>query len=112
MLAGLCAPFLPWRTTFGLEQLLTAGSQDDHGIAVAFAPKAGRFRLAPGQGLDDVIEKPGVGPADVAEENQRRRAEGARTVFLPVNVSGLVPDSRLLADRSEVTVISRDGHPL
>jgi hypothetical protein len=109
LVAGLCASFLPWRTTFRLEQLLTASSRDDHGVAVAFAPGEGRFRLAPGQGLDDVLEKPGFGPVDVAAENQRRRAEGARTVFLPVHVSGLVPDSRLLADRSEVRVIGRDG---
>jgi hypothetical protein len=109
LVAGLCTSFLPWRTTFRLEQVLTASSRDDHGVAVAFAPGEGRFRLAPGQGLDDVLEKPGMGPVDVAAENQRRRAEGARTVFLPIHVSGLVPDSRLLADRSEVSVIGRDG---
>ncbi len=109
LVAGLCVPFLPWRAAFRLEQLLTGGPQNDPGIALAFAPGTGRFRPAPGQGLDDVLEKPGFGPADVAEENQRRRAEGARTVFLPVSVSGLVPDSRLLADRSEVKVIQRDG---
>jgi len=66
LIVGQCAPFLPWRTTFRLEQLLTASSRDDHGIAVAFAAGAGRFRPAPGQGLDDVLEKPGVGPVDVA----------------------------------------------
>jgi hypothetical protein len=110
LFAGLCAPFLPWSTTFRLEQLLTASSRDDHGIAVVFAPDAGKFRPAPGQGLDDVVEKPGVGPVDVAEENQRRRAEGARTVFLPLLLSGLVPDSRLLADHSEVRITGRDGH--
>jgi hypothetical protein len=109
VVAGLSASFLPWRTTFRLEQLLTASSRDDHGVALAFAPGEGRFRLAAGQGLDDVLEKPGFGEADVAAENQRRRAEGARTVFLPVRVSGLVPDSRLLADRSEVRLTGRDG---
>src|SRR5438876_12445005 len=66
----------------------------------------------PGQGLDDVLEKPGMGPADVAAENQLRRAESARTVFLPVHVAGVIPDSRLLADRSEVTLIGRDGRIL
>jgi len=109
VLAGLCASFLPWRTTVRLEQALTASSRDDRGIAVAFAPDAGRFRSAPGQGLDDVVEKPGLGAADVAEENQRRRTEGALTVFLPVRVSGLVQDSRLLADRTDVMVSGRDG---
>jgi hypothetical protein len=109
LVAGLFASFLPWRTTFRVEQLLTASSGEDHGIAVAFAPGEGRFRPAPGQGLDDVLEKPGFGPADVAAENQRRRGEGARTVFLPVHVTGLVPDSRLFADRSEVRLMSHDG---
>jgi hypothetical protein len=109
LVGGLGTSFLPWRTTVRLDQLLTAGSRDDRGVAIAFAPAAGRFRPAPGQGLDDVLEKPGMGPVDVAAENQRRRAEGARTVFLPVHLSGLVPDSRLLADRSEVRVIDRDG---
>jgi hypothetical protein len=109
LVAGLCASFLPWRTTFRLEQLLTARSRSDHGVVVAFAPGERRFRPAPGQGLDDVLEKPGMGPVDVAAENQRRRAEGARTVFLPVHVSGLIPGSRLLADRSEMRLIGLDG---
>ena len=109
LVAGLSAPFLPWRTTFRLEQLLTTSSGDDHGVAVAFAPEARRFQPAPGQGLDDVLEKPGLGPADVAAENQRRRAEGARTIFLPVRLTGLVQDSRLIADRSEVRVTGGDG---
>ena len=103
---------MPWRVTFRLDRLLNTSSRDDQRIAVAFAPGAGRFRPAPGQGLDDVPEKPGMGPADVAEENRRRRAEGARTVFLPVRLFGLIPDSRLLADRSEVTVIDRGGRTL
>jgi len=109
LLVGPCAAFLPWRTTFHLEQVLTARSGDEAGIALAFAPGDGRFRPAPGQSLDDVVEKPGFGPADVAAENQRRRAEGARTVFLPLRLSGLIPESRLLADRSEVRLTGRDG---
>lgn len=109
LLIGQFAMFLPWRTAFRLEQLLTTSAGNDHGIAVAFAPGEGRFRPVAGQGVDDVQEKPGMGPVDVAAENQRRRAEGAVTVFLPVLVSGLIPDSRLLADRSEVTMIGRDG---
>jgi hypothetical protein len=109
---GFCAPYLPWRTTFRLEQLLTASSVADPGFAISFASSEGRFRPAPGQRLDDVLEKPGFGPADVAEENQRRRAEGARTVFFPLRVSGLFPDSRLLADRSEVRIVSREGRLL
>src|SRR5439155_6493750 len=112
LVAGLSASFLPWRTTFGLVQVLTARSRDAHGINVAFAPEGGRFRPAPGQGLDDVQEKPGIGAADVAEENQRRRAEGALTVFFPLRVSGPVSGSRLLADRSDVTLTGRDGRIL
>ena len=109
VIVGLCVSFLSWRTTFRLDQLLTASSEDDRTIIVTFAPHLGRFRSMPGQGLDDVQEKPGMGPVDVAAENQRRRAEGARTVFFPVHVSGLALNSRLLADRSEVRVIGRDG---
>jgi hypothetical protein len=105
---GLCIPFLPWRTTFRVEQWLTAGAQDNHGINAAFASGAARFRPAPGQGLDDVLEKPGLGPADVAAENQRRHTESVRTVFLPVRVSGLLPAWRLLADRSDVRLSSLD----
>ena len=71
LVAGLFAAFLPWRTTFRVEQWLTASSGEDHGIAVAFAPGEGRFRPARGQGLDDVLEKPGFGPADVAAENRK-----------------------------------------
>jgi hypothetical protein len=112
VVAGLGAAFLPWRTTIRLEQVLDASPRDDGGIAVAFAPGAGRFRPAPGQALDDIPEKPGMGPEDVAAENRRRRAEGARTIFLPVHVSGLSPDTRLLADRSEVAVVTRDARVL
>ena len=106
---GLCAPFLPWGIAFRVQQLLTTGSQDVYGGTVAFAPSAGRFRPALGQGLDEALEKPGVGQVDAAEENQRRRAEGARVVFLPLHLSGLIPESRLLADRSEVSAIDPSG---
>jgi hypothetical protein len=92
-----------------LWKVLTASSGEERGIAIAFAPNDGRFRLAAGQGLDDVVEKPGFGEVDVAAENQRRRAEGARTVFFPLHVSGLTAATRLLADRSDVTLIDRDG---
>ena len=107
---GQCAAFLPWRTTIRLDHLLTGGAwRDDSGIALAFAPVAGRFQAAPGQSLDDVAEKPGVGAFDAAEESQRRRAEGARTVFFPLEVSGLIPNARLMADRSEIGLVTPDG---
>jgi hypothetical protein len=108
LIVGLSVAFLPWHATFRLEQLLTASSRSDDSVTIAFAPSAGRFRPPMGQGLDDVVEKPGFGQADVAAENQRRRAEGARTVFIPVRLAGLVQDSRLLADRSEITITTRD----
>src|SRR5262245_31881119 len=92
-----------------MEQLLAGGTWADRDIAVAFAPIDGRVQPAQGQGVDDVAEKPGLGPADVAAENQRRRAEGARTISLPIRASGLEPGSRLLADRSEVTLSDRGG---
>jgi len=112
LLLGIGLRFLPWPTTFGLGQLLVASAGTAQQVAVAFAPEHGRLRLAPGQGLDDVVEKPNFGAADVAAENQRRRAEGARTVFVPVRITGLTPNSRLLADRSEVTILDRDGRRL
>jgi hypothetical protein len=111
VVVGQSAAFLPWHATWLMAQTLTGSSGPYHGIVLAFAPGAGRFRPALGQGLDDVQEKPGMGPVDVAAENQRRRAEGALTVFFPLHVAGLIPDSRLLADRSQVIVIGRDGRP-
>jgi hypothetical protein len=112
LLIGQFATFLPWRAAFGLEQVLTASSADARTVAVAFAPGVGRFRLAPGQSLDDVQEKPGTGAVDADAENQRRRVEGVGTVLLPLRVSGLIPNSRLLADRSTVTVIGRNSRTL
>jgi hypothetical protein len=109
LLVGPSAAFLPWRTTVHLEQWLTAWSGDESGMAVVFAPGDGRLQPARGQSLDDVQEKPGVGPADVAAENLRRRGEGARAVFLPLRLSGLIPESRLHADRSEVRLVGRNG---
>jgi hypothetical protein len=109
VIAGQFVGYLPFATAFRLQQAVTASSGDERRIAVAFAPEAGRYRLAPGQGVDDIVEKPGVGAVDVAEENQRRRAEGARTVFLPIHVSGLIMNSRLFADRADVRVFDRSG---
>jgi hypothetical protein len=112
LLIGQFATFLPWRAAFRVEQVLTASSANDRRVAVTFAPDVGRFRPAPGQSLDDVQEKPGVGSVDADAENQRRRVEGAVTVLLPLRVSGLSQDSRLLADRSTVTLIGRDSRTL
>jgi hypothetical protein len=42
LLVGQCASFLPWETTFGLEQSLTAGSPEDNRVTVAFARPSGR----------------------------------------------------------------------
>ena len=112
LVAGQFATFLPWRTAFRLDQLVTASSEHDTRVAIAFAPGAGRYRPALGQGLDEVLEKPGMGQVDVAEENQRRRAEGAVTLLFPMRVSGLIVNARLVADRSDVTVVSREGRTL
>jgi hypothetical protein len=113
LIVGQCMSFLPWKATFHVGQLLAAKSTNSaHGVAATFAPDAGRLQLAPGQSVDDVEEKPGFGAEDVAAENRRRRAEGARTVFLPLNMSGLTGESRLLADRSEVSVMDREGRIL
>jgi hypothetical protein len=86
-----------------------ARSADTRVAAIAFAPEVGRFRLAPGQNLDDLEERPGFGAIDAAEENQRRRDEGARTLFVPLHIADVSPGSRLLADRSEVQLIAHDG---
>lgn len=112
LVAALCVSLLPWQMTVRLERLLTGSGRGDSTIAIAFAPGVGQLRLTPGQGVDDVHEKPGMGPADVAAENERRRAQNARTVFLPIHVSGLAAHGRLLADRSEVTITDREDHVL
>ena len=109
VVVGVLVRFLPWQTAFTIDQALAASTGDDGSVAVSFVPGGERYRLGAGQGLDDVVEKPEFGAADVAAENQKRRAEGARTVFVPVRVSGLPSDARLLADRSDVTLIGRDG---
>ena len=104
-----CVSLASSRTSVEIAQLLSAsGADDESTIALAFDRGAGRLRLRPGQALDDVIEKPGFGPADVAAESQRRRREGARTIFLPLRFSGLTPGWRVLADRADVRV--RDGN--
>ena len=68
VIAGQFVGYLPFATAFRLQQAVAASSGDERRIAVAFAPEAGRYRLAPGQGVDDIVEKPEVGAVDVAEE--------------------------------------------
>ena len=43
VIVGLCVSFLSWRTTFRLDQLLTASSEDDRTIIVTFAPTSDGF---------------------------------------------------------------------
>src|SRR4030095_6047763 len=66
LLVGLGASWLPWSMSVRVDQLLTARSREERGAAVTFAPHAGRFRSAPGQSIDDVAERPGLGTVDVA----------------------------------------------
>src|SRR5262249_9370865 len=109
LIAGQAAAFMPWSTVVALSGSFETGLRADQALAIRFDPAAGRCRSLPGQSVDDISEKPGVGPEDVAAQNERRRAEGARSVFLPIRAGGVRAGAQLLADRSEFRLRERSG---
>ena len=85
--AVLLAPLLslsPWAAAFSVQQHLSSHPALSRSIMIAFNPDIGR---------------------SAAEFNSRFRT----VIFLPIQVSGLPPDSFLMNDRAEIRIIDRDG---
>ena len=109
VVASQALTFLPWPIAYAIERNVSRGSASSDALSVAFESSAARFRPALGQNINDIDERPGVGPMDVAAENERRRAEDVQTIFLPVAFGGLPAGAIGLVDRSEVRLLNADG---
>jgi len=89
--AVLLAPIamlLPWTPAFSLQQRLSADPAVAKGIGVAFDPRFGKLVMEPGG------------------------RNHANSVWLPLHVSGLVPESIVINDRTYVRIISGSGETL
>lgn len=76
---------IPWASAFAFQQWLSADPAAEKAVAIAFDPNLGKVALLPGA----------LNPAD--------------SVWLPLRVSGLEPESIMLNDRAAVRIIARDG---
>ena len=89
--AVLLAPIailLPWAPAFSLQQRLSTDPAVSESIGVAFDPALGKLIL------------------------ERGSRNHANSVWLPLQVSGLIPDAILINDRTYVRIISRGGETL
>jgi len=77
--------FVSWAPAFAFQKLLSADPAAAKPVEVAFDPSLGRFVVTPG--------------------GQNR----ANSVWLPLRVSGLAPESIVISDRANVRIIGRDG---
>lgn len=88
LVAILMSAFIPWASAFAFLQWLSPDPAAAKTVAIAFDPEIGR--LAP---------KPNV-------------TSPANSMWLPLRISGLAPDSIVLNDRTIVEIIGRDGKNL
>jgi hypothetical protein len=96
LLLMLSTSFLPWKPAFAMQERLSPNPASGGATVLAFNPGAGRFH-----------SPSGIIPSN---ENTRRYGnEGKVAVHVPLQIAGLPTDSVLLADRSEVCLISAGG---
>ncbi len=88
VLVAPVAMLLPWTPAFSLQQRLSADPVVATGIGVAFNPALGKLVLEPGG------------------------RNYANSAWLPLQVSGLVPESIVINDRTYVRIISSSGEIL
>lgn len=76
---------LPWTPAFSLQQMVSVDPDAAKAIGIAFDPSLGKLVMEPGSRND------------------------ARSIWLPLHVSGLRPQSMVINDRTYVRVIDDDG---
>jgi len=82
------AACIPWSSAFAFQGWLSADPKAAKAVAVAFDPRIGRIGLQPGS------------------------TTRSNSIWMPVRLSGLVPNSIVLDDRAYVRIIGRDGTTL
>ncbi len=80
------AACIPWSSAFAFQSWLSADPDAAKAVTLAFDPKIGRIGLQPGT--------------------------QANSIWMPVRLSGLAPESIVLNDRAYVRIIGRDGTTL
>jgi hypothetical protein len=100
ILLCLMTEYLPWQPAFAIEQRLSKNPGAGSGIAIAFEPSLGKARSPSGLSLND---------QSAALLLRRFRRDTDTAVYLPLRISGLVPDVVLKGDRAEVRVIDPNG---
>jgi hypothetical protein len=91
----LLTGFMPWRLPFAIQQRRSPSPGSARFIRIAFDP--GRDRPAP------------IGRVSIGTPDQRGRYSGNVLVYLPLCVEGLLDDTVLKSDRSEVRLIGPNG---
>ena len=76
---------IPWSSAFAFQGWLSADPGAASGVAIAFDPHIGRIALRPGT------------------------ESAANSIWMPLRISGLAPESIILDDRAYVRIIGRDG---
>jgi hypothetical protein len=93
----LMTMFMPWRPAFALQKSLSSAPGSSRDISLSFDPAAGRYQRAAGS----------LTYADAASMLDQN--DGKFRVYLPFRITGLTPDSGVLADHAEVRLIETTG---
>jgi hypothetical protein len=95
-LLGLFTQFVPWKAAFAIERRLSPAPGVDGGVSMSFEPGLGRFQSPAG--------------ANFKNFDQRNRvSENDTVIYLPVDATGLPPETVLKADRSDVRLTASDS---
>jgi hypothetical protein len=85
---------LPWRFVFSMQRLLERDPISSQAITMNFDPEAGRFHRPSG----------GISSEDALAILRRGEGNGTVSVYLPVSVTGLPPESAIQMDHAEVRI--------
>jgi hypothetical protein len=107
------AVLMPWTAIFAVQQAAEAPVSPT--VRVSFDLQAPRYRLAAGELTDAYVvgaaqvQLRGRDSEDIAAENQKRRARGDVTVFVPLRLAGTPGNALLWADRAAVRLVDQSG---
>ncbi|MFT3907306.1 MAG: hypothetical protein QM718_13485 [Steroidobacteraceae bacterium] len=95
---------LPWRSTFAVQQWLSASSAASAQVVLSFDPVLGVYHPKEGVLLPGVVA---INPGD--REISAVRQEPFKTLYVPLRAAGLPQDSILWTDRARVRLTADDG---
>jgi hypothetical protein len=93
----LLTPFIPWQPAFALQRSLASAPESSRAVDLNFDPAAGRFHPPPGALTQEDA---------ISILTQR---DGVFRVYLPFRITGLPPESSVVADHSEVRLVEANG---